>query len=122
MILSARFYSELVDALPLDTAFVSPKALATLPNASILAQAGSILEELNSKLQAIAGQFSKVLEEADSAVAETKVRWEEKRKVIEETYEKLLRELQKSNIDGAEFIRLRSRLKSFGRGGRRRRP
>ena len=109
-------YSELVDALPLDTAFVSPKALATLPNASILAQAGSILEELNSKLQAIAGQFSKVLEEADSAVAETKVRWEEKRKVIEETYEKLLRELQKSNIDGAEFIRLRKQIEELRPG------
>src|SRR5208282_3233599 len=39
--------------------------------------------------------------------------WEEKRKVIEETYEKLLRELQKSKIDGAEFIRLRKQIEEL---------
>ena len=109
-------HSELVDTLPLDAAFVSPKALERLPNAIILAEVGSILGTLNSNLKVIADQLANVLGEADSAVAATKVRWEEKREVIEETYEKLLRELQKSNIDGAEFIRLRKQIEDLRPG------
>jgi len=60
-----------------------------------------------------ADQLAKALAETDNSVAETKARWEEKRKVIEETYEKLLRELQKSKIDGAEFIRLRKQIEEL---------
>ena len=53
---------------------------------------------LSTKLRAIADQFTKALAEADSAVASTKGRWEQKRKVIEGTYEKLLRELCSSAL------------------------
>ena len=48
-------------------------------------------------------------------IAETKARWAVRRKAIDETYERLLRELQKSKIDGAEFIRLRQQIKSSDR-------
>jgi hypothetical protein len=106
-------HNELVSALPLDSAFVSPKALEGLPNAAILAESGTILATLSMKLKAVADQLAKALAEADSSVAGTKGRWEEKRKVIEETYEKLLRELQKSKIDGAEFIRLRKQIEEL---------
>ena len=41
------------------------------------------------------------------------MRWSERRKAIEETYEKLLRELQKSKIDGTEFIRLRQQIEEL---------
>jgi hypothetical protein len=106
-------HRELVEMLPFDAAFVSPKALEGLPNAAILERVGSILWMLSSKLKAIADQLAKALAEADSAVAGTKARWEKKREVIEDTYEKLLRELQKSKIDGAEFIRLRKQLEEL---------
>jgi len=106
-------HSELKEALPLDAAFVSAKALEGLPNATILTEIGTILETLSTKLKAVANQLAKALTEADSAVTGTKARWEEKRKVIEETYEKLLRELQKSKIDGAEFIRLRKLIEEL---------
>jgi ABC-type lipoprotein export system ATPase subunit len=106
-------HDELVEALTLDAAFVSPKALEGLPNAAILAEIGTILGALSTKLKAIAEQFAKALAEADSAVASTKGRWEQKREIIEKTYEKLLRELQKSKIDGAEFIRLRKQIEEL---------
>jgi energy-coupling factor transporter ATP-binding protein EcfA2 len=106
-------YNDLVEALPIDAAFVSTKALEGLPNAVILAEIGTTLGTLSTKLKLIADQFAKALAEADSAVTDTKGRWEEKRKVIEETYEKLLRELQKSKIDGAEFIRLRKQIEEL---------
>ena len=105
--------SELLGMLPLDAAFVSPKALEGLPNAKILAEIGGSVGTLSTKLKAIADDLAKALAEADSAVAGTKVRWEEKRKTVEETYEKLLRELQKSKVDGAEFIRLRKQIEEL---------
>ncbi len=106
-------HSDLVESLPVDTAFVSAKALEGLPNAAILAEIEKILDALSSKLKATAGQIAQALDEADSAIAETKNRWDERRKAIEKTYEQLLRELQKSKIDGAEFIRLRQQIEEL---------
>ena len=105
--------SELLGMLPLDAVFVSPKALEGLPNARILAEIDGIVGTLSTKLKAIADDLAKALAEADSAVAGTKARWDEKRQTVEETYEKLLRELQKSNVDGAEFIRLRKQIEEL---------
>lgn len=106
-------HGELVDALPLDTAFVSSKAIEGLPNMAILAEIEPVLATLSTKLKATADQLAKLLTEADGALAKTRSRWEGKRKVIEEIYEKLLRELQKSKIDGAEFIRLRRQIEEL---------
>ncbi len=107
------FHEELLGALPIDTAFVSQKALEGLPNAAILADIGKSLDSLSTKLKAVAEQVVKALTETDTSIRGTKARWEEKRKTIEETYEKLLRELQKSKIDGAEFIRLRKQIEEL---------
>lgn len=106
-------HRDLIEGLPLDSAFASPKALEGLPNVTILTEIETILETLSSKLKASGTQIATALSEADSALAKTKVRWSEKRKVIEETYEKLLRDLQKSKIDGAEFIRLRQQIEEL---------
>jgi hypothetical protein len=106
-------HSDLVQGLPLDTAFVSARALDGLPNAAILAEAETALNKLSSGLHLVAGQIAELLADTDKAVADTKGRWSERRKAIEETYEKLLRELQKSKIDGTEFIRLRQQIEEL---------
>lgn len=106
-------HNNFIEGLPVDTVFVSAKALEGLPNAGILTEIEMILVGLNTKLKAIAKQLAEALAKAESAVAETKVKWEEKQKIIEETYEKLLRDLQKSKIDGAEFIRLRKQIEEL---------
>lgn len=104
---------ELMDQLPLDSTFVSIKALEGLPNADILAQIEVIFGRLSKELQVVGNQLSKLLTDTDGSMTDTKARWNERRKVIEETYEKLLRELQKSKIDGAEFIRLRQQIEEL---------
>jgi ABC-type lipoprotein export system ATPase subunit len=106
-------HNDLVEALPLDAAFVSSKALEGLPNAAILAEIETMLGALSTNLRAVAAQLAKALAEADTSLANTRARWSERRKVIEETYEKLLRELQKVKIDGAEFIRLRQQIEEL---------
>ena len=105
--------SELVEGLPIDAAFVSAKALEGLPNADILVEIEKILGALSAKLKTVGHQFALALAEADSAIADSKTRWNVRRKTIEETYEKLLRELQKAKIDGAEFIRLRQQVEEL---------
>ncbi|MGO9060154.1 MAG: TrlF family AAA-like ATPase [Candidatus Binataceae bacterium] len=106
-------HGDLVEALPIDAAFVSPKALEGLPNAAIFGEVETILGTLSTKLKAAAAQIAKALAEADASLTGTKARWNEQKKVIEATYEKLLRELQKDKIDGAEFIRLRQQIEEL---------
>jgi DNA repair ATPase RecN len=106
-------HNEFTDGLPVDTAFVSSKAIEGLPNADILSQIEKILGTLSANLKLVGEQFGKALAEADRAITETKSRWNERKSVIEETYEKLLRELQKSKIDGAEFIKLRQQIEEL---------
>ena len=106
-------HNELTEGLPVDTAFVSSKALETLPNADILTEIEEILGTLNGTLTTIGEQFGKALAEADHTIAVTKSRWNERKAAIEETYEKLLRELQQSKIDGAEFIQLREQIEEL---------
>ena len=104
---------ELAEGLPIDMAFVSGKALEGLPNADILAEIKKTFETLSTRLKAVGDQLAEALSEADREITDTKSRWNERRKAIEETYEKLLRELQKSKIDGAEFIRLRQQIEEL---------
>ena len=106
-------HNELTEGLPVDTAFVSSKALEGLPNADILSEIEGILGTLSGKLKTLGEQFGKALAEADHAIGQTKSRWNERKTKIEETYEKLLRELQKSKIDGAEFIQLRQQIEEL---------
>lgn len=106
-------HSDLAGALPLDAAFVSEKALDGLPNAVLLTEIAGTFGTLSAKLKKLTDEMARALSEANSAIAGTKAHWEEKRKTVEETYEKLLRELQKSKIDGAEFIRLRKQIEEL---------
>src|SRR5205814_396647 len=69
--------------------------------------------DLSKGLQVAATQIAKSVATADAAIATTKIKWESRRATIEEKYEKLLRELQKSKIDGAEFIRLRQNIEEL---------
>ncbi|HWY60486.1 MAG TPA: hypothetical protein VNW15_01160 [Rhizomicrobium sp.] len=105
--------TELAGSTPIDAAFVSTKALEGLPNAALLAEINATLKKLSDGLDGSAKQLAKLLADADTAIGSTKTKWNEKRAKIEATYEKLLRELQKSKIDGAEFIRLRQQIEEL---------
>ncbi len=50
---------------------------------------------------------------AETGLGEVRGRWGERRKAIMAAYEAILRELQKSKIDGEEFIRLRRQIEEF---------
>lgn len=104
---------DLLAALPINTEFVSKKGLEGLPNIAVLGELETILNSLSNNLKTVGDQLTKLLDETDSAIAGVKTRWSDKKKGIEDTYEKVLRELQKSKIDGSEFIKLRERIEEL---------
>lgn len=98
---------------PLDSAFLSAAALDGIPNHDVLSLAEGIFSRLSAQLQAISDQFDAALKTADGEIAAMRAKWDERKGVIEATYEKLLRQLQKSNVDGEEFIRLRRQIEEL---------
>ena len=106
-------HNELTECVPVDTTFVTSKAIEGLPNFDILSEIGRFLKILSSNLEVLRERFGTALAETEHAIAQTTSRWNERKAAIEETYENLLRELQKSKIDGAEFIELRQQIEEL---------
>ena len=106
-------YEDLVGLVPLDTAIVSEKALEGLPTADVLARARTTFDRLGQKLRIVGEQFAAAIKEAEDDLTAIKNTWDERRQTVEATYERLLRELQKSKIDGEEFIRLRRQIEGL---------
>jgi hypothetical protein len=104
---------ELASGLPLDTAFLTPQALEGLPNADLLGEAAAVFSRLSLQLQTVTSQFELALKAALAELGTMRERWEVRRNAVEATYERLLRELQKSKIDGEEFIRLRRQIEEL---------
>lgn len=99
--------------LPIDRVFLSERALRDLPGKKILAGGNDVLESLSTNLDKLAGQFAEALKQADEGIAEIRARWNERQEKVQADYEKILRELQKSAIDGQEFIRLRREIENL---------
>jgi hypothetical protein len=106
-------YQGLTDVMSIDTAFVSAKALDGLPNADVLGQAQGILGRLTERLQMAAQQIARDLVTAETELAALKTTWTQRKAAAEANYEGLLRELQKSKIDGEEFIRLKRQIEEL---------
>lgn len=99
--------------VPVDRAFLSAKALEGLPGKAILEQLDGVFEALDLELRRIAENLDQALMRADEGVARVREEWETHRAAVEEVYQRILRELQKSHVDGEEFIRLRGRIEDL---------
>jgi hypothetical protein len=106
-------HEDLIGLAPLDTAILSEKALDGLPNADVLARARTTFDRLSQTLRTVGEQLAAAIKEAEHDLAAIKNTWDERRQTAEATYERLLRELQKSKIDGEEFIRLRRQIEAL---------
>jgi len=99
--------------LPIDRAFLSPRALDGLPGKETLERAGSVLKQLEKEIDAIASSLGTCIERTQKGLGDVHTEWEERRKVVQDAYEKILRELRKSKIAGEEFIRLRRQIEEL---------
>jgi PHP family Zn ribbon phosphoesterase len=99
--------------VPIDRAFLSTKALEELPGRVILERLNAVFDELDRDLKAIAGSLEAALRRADQGVDTVRRDWDKRKQEVHAAYEKILRELQKSRVDGEEFIRLRRQIEEL---------
>ena len=93
--------------VPVDRLFLSQDAVADLPSKDVLAEADAVLEQLNRDLAAIQRRFEAALDKADSGIGAVQSTWQKHKREVQARYEAILRELQRSAVDGEEYIRLR---------------
>jgi len=96
--------------LPLDRTFVSEGALAELPGADTLRALDGILSGLDVDLDETAQRLEAAITRARSGIHDVRKRWDIRREKVENAYQRILRDLQKDHVDGAEFIRLRQQI------------
>ena len=99
--------------IPIDRVFLSSRALEDLPGKDILVGADGILERLSSDFEKVLSQFEETLAQADERLSAIRTRWNKRKRDVQGAYEKILRELRTSAVDGEEFIRLRSEIESL---------
>ena len=104
---------DLRQELPIHREFLSAKSLEELPSKDILTDGDGVLKRLSDTLEQLASGFEKALERADKEIAAIRSRWEPHRRDVNASYEKILRELKESAVDGAEFIRLRTEIENL---------
>ncbi|WP_051076236.1 TrlF family AAA-like ATPase [Verrucomicrobium sp. 3C] len=98
---------------PMDRAFLSTKALDALPGRAILERFNAVFDDLDRDLKAAAELLDAALRRADQGVAAVRRDWDKRRQEVEAAYEKILRDLQRSRVDGEEFIRLRRQIEEL---------
>ncbi|MBA3724863.1 MAG: PHP domain-containing protein [Armatimonadetes bacterium] len=103
----------LLELVPIDVAFLSEKALQDMPNSLLLEAGRKALEEFSKGVQEAGKRLDEAIQSASTGIAGIESKWDELRQKVDEDYEKLLRELQKSNVDGEEFIKLRRRIEEL---------
>lgn len=104
---------ELDRELPIDCTFLSAKALEDLPGRAILAEAEPVLTELTRELQRVVIHGQEAIARAEQGLMPLKERWNARRDEVQAAYERILRDLQRSKVDGEEFIRLRQRIEDL---------
>lgn len=97
----------------LDRAFLTESALADLPARATLQPLDAALAKFETRVVAAASQLADALREVREDVAKVRETWNERRRQVQNEYEKTLRDLQKSKIDGEEFIRLRKQIEQL---------
>lgn len=99
--------------MPIDRAFLSERALSDLPGGEILARADDVLQRLEQKLTSSLSDMNAAIESAESELSGLRATWEERKAQVQDAYEAILRELQRSRVDGEEFIRLRRQIEEL---------
>ncbi len=99
--------------IPVDRVFLSAKALEDLPGKAILERANEVFAQFDRDLDRIKMDLEQALERADHGIDAVQAEWATRKSEVQVAYEKILRELQKSRVDGEEFIRLRRQIEEL---------
>lgn len=99
--------------LPIDRAFLAPRAVEELPDKDLLRAADEALSQAEAGIVAAVEQLESRLAAARSALDMTHSQWKARRAAAQETLDKALRSLQASRVDGQEFLSLRQQIEDL---------
>ncbi len=99
--------------LPIDTVFVSSRALEGLDNRELLARIAPVLGRLGESLQQVWNSAMAALDRSRAELEVIRAEWETLRKKAEEDYQRVLRDLQKTNVNAEEFMNLRRQVEEL---------
>lgn len=100
-------------AIPLDRTHLAALKTEELPAAEAFEPLDGILAALDEVVDAAARSLDQAVGVAEAKCSDVRAKWDERRKEVETAYDKLLRELQKSKVDGEEFIKLRRQIEAL---------
>ncbi|MDZ7268347.1 MAG: AAA family ATPase [candidate division KSB1 bacterium] len=89
---------------------VSLPAGPVLPNGDLIAQAQTALQNLEQELAATLSDLAAALGRTQSELLVIMERWQNRRQARQKEYERTLMDLQREEIDGAAFLRLRQEI------------
>jgi len=104
---------QLQKLIPVDRSFLSSEDTKELPGKEILAGADPVLEQFDQAIREVVTRLTLAIKTAEDGLATVNVQWQERESAVKEQYEKILRELQKSKVDGEEFIQLRRQIEEL---------
>jgi len=100
-------------SLPIDAAFVSSRSLEGLPAKPTLEKVAPALANATTALGHAVDQLDAVLASARERLAAVRTEWDLRRLAVQAEYEKLLRELHRTKVDGEELIRVRQQIEEL---------
>lgn len=107
------YLEELNSLLPLAQESLSDEALKDLPSQAHLIQLRSTIASFEGEARRAADVIKSALVQAHSEIEVAKSHVEIRKNAVQGEYEKILRELQREKIDGAEFVRLRTQIEKL---------
>lgn len=105
--------NEIESLLPIDLAFISEKALQELPGRDILSPLYDCLAAFDKEASKTAKDLRQSINLTTDRINEIRSHWDERKIAVQAAYEKILRELQKSKVDGEEFLKLRRQVEDL---------
>jgi hypothetical protein len=99
--------------LPVDMSFAAAESLKELPAGATLAGLVPVIERLTTDLEAAADAIEQAIERAEQGIGAVETVWGQRRDEVERSYERTLRKLQESKIEGAQFIKLRKQVEEL---------
>ncbi len=101
---------EFAELLPIDTSWLAADALTDLPNAELLKRLEGTLGTFSSSADKQVAELRAAAARATQSAKTIRDEWDRQSAAVDQRYEETLRDLQKTNVDGDEFIRLRRQI------------
>ena len=111
---------DLRQEIPIDRAFLSPRALADLSGGVIIADANDVLDRLSREAEAIIDRFEQSLVCAEQGIVEIRSRWGERERQVLDEYDRIVRGLQDLPVQADEFVQIRTQIERLRPLGERR--